>query len=151
MEGYMRRAGLAVYIHLAWATWDRLPLLRGDVERHIYRAIGAKCEELGAEMVALGGVEDHIHLLVGLPTTLSIADLVKHVKGASSHALNEQASSKDAFFKWQGAYGACSVSPEDLGKVTEYIKHQRAHHAAGTLDPALEQSSADKKDREAGS
>ncbi|HEY7356477.1 MAG TPA: transposase, partial [Ktedonobacterales bacterium] len=118
--------------------------LRGDVERHIYRAIGAKCEELGIEMVALGGIEDHVHLLVGLPATLSIADLVKHIKGASFHLRNEQSPSKDTFFKWQGAYGACSVSLDDLSKVAEYIKHQRSHHATGTLNPTLEQIFAEK-------
>ncbi|HLV98767.1 MAG TPA: hypothetical protein VKT82_08845 [Ktedonobacterales bacterium] len=42
----MRRAGIALYVHLVWATWDRLPLLQGDVERQVYRAIGAKCHPL---------------------------------------------------------------------------------------------------------
>ena len=130
----MRHAGTAVYVHVAWGTWDRLPLLQGDVERHVYRAIGAKCAELKAEIVALGGVEDHIHLLVGLPATLSVADLVKHIKGASSHQVASQHRDQlDGFFKWQGAYGACSVSPDALHDVANYVRGQRAHHAAGLL------------------
>ena len=66
----MRRARVAVYVHLVWATWDRQPLLQGDLQRRVHRAIAAKCEELGAEVVALGGVEDHVHLLIGLPATI---------------------------------------------------------------------------------
>jgi putative transposase len=143
----MRRAGTALYVHLVWATWDRLPLLQGNVERHIYRAIGAKCEELGVDIIALGGVEDHIHLLASIPATLSVADLVKHVKGASSHLLaSQQREQKNGFFKWQGAYGACTVSPGALNEVAHYVTHQRAHHAAGSLLAELEPLPAAQKE-----
>lgn len=75
----MHRNQLSVFLHLVWATWDRRPLLHGDIERQVHRAISAKCEELEVKLVALGGVEDHLHLLVRLPSTLTIADLVKHL------------------------------------------------------------------------
>jgi putative transposase len=130
----MRRAGVALYVHLVWATWDRLPLLQGAVERQVYRAIGAKCDELGVEIIALGGIEDHVHLLASIPAALSVADLVKHIKGASSHLIaSQRRDEKDGFFKWQGAYGACTVSPRALREVASYITNQRAHHAAGLL------------------
>ena len=132
----MRRAGVAVYVHLVWATWDRLPLLVGEIERRVHRAIAAKCVELGAEVVALGGVEDHVHLLVALPATVSLAAFVGHVKGASSHFAGHEALNTDddsRFFKWQGAYGAVSVSPDALAEVSDYIAHQREHHASNTL------------------
>lgn len=90
-------------------------------------------------MIALGGIADHVHLLVSMPATLNIADLVKHIKGASSHLLaSQQRAQKDGFFKWQGAYGACTVSPSALSKVAHYITHQRAHHAARSLLAELE-------------
>src|SRR5690348_14845127 len=101
----MRRAKIAVFIHFVWSTWDRLPLLTDNVQEQIYRAIGAKCAELGAEIVALGGVEDHIHLLVGMPATVSIADLIGQMKGASSHLMAQHVLAPSrGFFKWQGAY-----------------------------------------------
>jgi putative transposase len=135
----MRKPQVAVYLHLVWATWDRLPLLQGDVQRQVYRAIGARCEELGVQIAALGGVEDHIHLLVLLPVTLSIADLVKYIKGSSSHLLAQHIlKQQDGFFKWQGAYGAFSVSPHDKSKVVEYITHQREHHQLGSLNVSWE-------------
>jgi REP element-mobilizing transposase RayT len=128
----MRRIQNAVFVHLVWATWDRLPLLVGAIERDVHRAIEAKCKELGTEIIAFGGVEDHIHLLVRLPATLAFADLVKHLKGASSHLLAQQLHPGE-FFKWQGAYGAFSVSIDHLERASQYIAHQREHHASNTI------------------
>ena len=144
----MRRTRVAVFIHAIWATWDRQPLLQGQVQERVYRAIGAICEELGARLIALGGVEDHIHLLVLLPSTLTIADLVGQVKGASSHLIAQEVlAPTGGFFKWQGAYAAFSVSLQHLREVTDYILHQREHHAAGSLKAEWEYPA----DEEAGS
>ncbi len=125
----MRGAKDEVFIHLVWATWDRAPLLTEQARRVAYRAIAAKCEALGAVVMALGGVSDHVHLLIRLPTALSVATVVKEVKGSSGHLLAKQAMATGQFFKWQGAYGAFSVSPHELDKITTYINHQEEHHA----------------------
>lgn len=144
----MRRSRVAVFVHVIWGTWDRLPLLHGAVERGAYRAIEAKCAELGIEIIALGGVEDHVHLLVRMPASLSVADLVKHVKGASSHMVTHRLAT-DAFFKWQGAYAAFSVSLRHLDTVEAYVVSQKAHHAAGSLVPEWELAN-DEEDAEGG-
>ncbi len=128
----------ALYVHLVWATWDRQPLLGDELRRRVYHAIGAKCQELGVQLLAIGGVEDHVHLLVCIPAALSVADLIRQVKGTSSHLATHQLA-PGQFFKWQGAYGACSVSPRHLPQVCDYIARQQDHHAAGTLHPALKQ------------
>lgn len=134
----MRRAGIAVYVHFVWATWDRLPLLTEEIERQIHRAIAAKCADLGAEVIALGGVTDHVHVLVGLPATITLADFVGKVKGASSHLATHRELPDGAFFKWQGSYGAASVSPGLLDVVSAYVAHQKEHHADNTLNPEWE-------------
>ena len=139
-----RRNYVALYTHLVWGTWDRQPLLRGAVEQQVYRAIGAKCADLDATMVALGGVEDHIHLLVLLPATLTVANLVGQVKGVSSHLVNHQGLMPQGdIFKWQGTYGAFSVSQSLVREVANYIRHQREHHASGTLRSEWEEPEAE--------
>jgi REP element-mobilizing transposase RayT len=138
----MRRARVNVFVHFVWTTWDRLPLLNEAIHRVVHRAIAAKCDELGAELISFGGMEDHVHILVRVPATITIADLVGQIKGASSHAITHEVLTPNEFFKWQGAYGAFSVSRTHLTSVCEYIKHQREHHASGTTSAAYEPSTA---------
>ena len=125
----MRRTLIAVYLHLIWATWDRLPLLEPTIERGGHRAIEAKARDLGTEFLGIGGTEDHVHVLVGIPATLSIATLVHDLKGASAHLVTHELAPHD-FFKWQGAYAAFSISPRLLNQAKDYGSRQREHHAA---------------------
>jgi REP element-mobilizing transposase RayT len=130
----MRRTYLEVYVHFVWATWDRLPVLIPGIRDRVFRAILAKCDELGCRAEAIGGVDDHMHLLVKMSSTVSLADLVKGVKGSTSH-LTTHAIAPGQFFKWQGSYGAISVSPGDVERVINYVRNQEKHHGgAGLLD-----------------
>lgn len=95
----MRRNKLALHLHLNWATWERLPLITPDIERRLYRNIESEARGMGCTVLALNGVEDHTHLLVKYPATISISDLVKQLKGVSSHFVNKVLESND-FFKW---------------------------------------------------
>ena len=128
----MRRNKLAVYLHLNWATWDRLPLIAPNIERRLYRNIESQAQQMGCAVLALNGTSDHTHLLVSIPSTITIAELVKQVKGVSSHFANEELV-PDNQFKWQGNYGAFSVSRWDLDKIIAYIKRQKEHHDANDL------------------
>jgi putative transposase len=125
----MRQSLVAIYLHLIWATWDRLPLLDEAIERPVHRSIQAKAESLGVPLLKIGGVEDHVHLLVELPATLAVADLVKGLKGASTHLVNSELAPGGSF-KWQGAYAAFSVGHRQLDQVRDYIARQREHHAS---------------------
>ena len=124
----MRRSLVAVYVHLVWATWDRLPLLDETIERAVYRAIEAKAAELGSEVLAIGVVKDHVRLLTRLPATITIADLVQKVKGASAHLITHELRPGE-FFQWQGTYAAFCVSHRQLTAAKDYIARQREHHA----------------------
>jgi REP element-mobilizing transposase RayT len=123
----MRAPFTQLYLHVVWATWDRMPLIREAWEDRLYGAIHAKCRQLKAEPLAAGGVQDHVHLLVRLPTTLAVADLVKEAKGASSHLMTHMVAPGE-FFKWQGAYGAFTLAKADLGRVIDYVRRQKQHH-----------------------
>lgn len=129
----MRRSHTELYVHLVWSTWDRLPLIRPDHEDRLLAAIEAKCRQLGAEPLAIGGTGDHIHLLVELPSDLAVATLVREAKGSSSHLMTHEVWPAGAF-KWQGAYAAFSIGKERVAEVTTYIHHQREHHALGSAD-----------------
>jgi len=73
----MRAPYTQLYLHCIWATWDRMPLLTQDIERQVFAAISAKCQEMKCELVAIGGTQDHVHLLVRLHPTVAVADLMK--------------------------------------------------------------------------
>lgn len=133
----MKRSHIRVYVHLVWATWDRQPLIRTEQRNGLYAVISEVCKKLDCEMLALGGMPDHVHLLVALPATLTIADLAHDAKGASSRWLNERLGDYEAF-RWQGRYGAFSVSPHERSRVVAYIQNQERHHAEGTLWSAAE-------------
>jgi len=135
----MRRNKLAFYLHLVWATWDRLPLITPDIERRLHRNIESETQKQGCTVLALNGTEDHIHLLVSFPTTITIAELVKQVKGVSSHFVNETLQPASQF-KWQGSYGAFTVSRWDVDKIIEYIKRQKKHHTTGELVQEFEEA-----------
>jgi putative transposase len=124
----MREPYTQLFLHCVWATWDRLPLISSEIEAALYKAIVAKAHELKCDVVAIGGTVDHVHLVVRFPTTLAVAALVKEVKGSSSHLMTHGVAPKQAF-KWQGAYGAFTVSKSGVDTVADYIQHQKCHHA----------------------
>jgi REP element-mobilizing transposase RayT len=136
-----------VYVHFVWATWNKAPLITPDLEPRIYACIAAKCDELVCQLIDIGGTEDHVHCLVRLHATISVAGLAKHMKGASSHLVTHAAAS-DQGFKWQGTYGAFSVSPSDIDQVRAYIQRQKEHHAHGDTWPDWERcmESSDEND-----
>jgi REP element-mobilizing transposase RayT len=108
------------------------------LEPWVYACIQAECRELRTEVIAIGGIENHVHLLARIPASLSVADLAKQVKGGSSHLATHAAAHED-FFKWQGGYSAFSVSPADVPRIRDYILRQKEHHFHDTVDPELEQ------------
>ena len=135
----MRQNKLASYLHLVWATWNRLPLITPEIERRLHRHIESEAQTQGCVVLAINGTQDHIHLLVSFPTTISIANLVRQIKGVSSHFVNETLRPTTQF-KWQGNYGAFTVSRWDVDKITEYIKRQKKHHTGGELVQEFEEA-----------
>lgn len=135
----MRRNKLKMFLHLIWGTWDRLPLITPDIERRLLRNIESEARKLGCTVLAINSTEDHIHILVKIPATITVANLLKQLKGVSSHFVNETL--RPPFkFKWQDNYGAFTVSRWDVDKIKGYIKRQKEHHRSGDLVKGLEAS-----------
>lgn len=124
-----------VYLHFVWTTWDRMPLVTQDIEVQIYATIAAKCQELKCQVLEIGGVEDHVHVLVRMSATVSPAELAHGMKGSSSHLVTHVLQKS---FKWRGSYGVLSVSPNQVERVRAYIRNQKQHHATGEIQDKWE-------------
>ena len=135
-----RRNLLRSYMHFIWTTHDRLPLVTEDIERQVYRYISTVCKDMKCDVLAIGGMPDHVHLLVLMPTTATFADLMKNVKGGSSRLVGA-ALKPGEWFDWRKNYAAFAVSPQYKDTVLAYILNQKQHHADGTLLPLLEEDS----------
>ena len=128
-----------LFYHFVWSTWERTPLLTGEVEAKAYAVIRAQSAAMNIKVLAIGGIADHVHVLVSMPAVRDLPLFIKSVKGVSSRTLNQIYGKPTWSFKWQGRYGAITVSPSHMGKLTRYILNQKQHHADGTLWPSCEQ------------
>jgi putative transposase len=134
-----RRNKLYIFTHFVWATYDRLPLITQDIEREVYRYIEQVCKEDGCEVFAVGGMPDHMHVLITMPNTIAIGDLMQHIKGGSLRLISKTLKPGE-WFKWQRHYAGFSVAIRDRRKVIAYIENQKQHHAEGTLWPEAEET-----------
>jgi putative transposase len=126
-----------LFYHFVWATKERAPLITEDNRESLYAVISAKVEEFKGVVHAINGTADHVHLVVTLPPTLSLARFIGQVKGSSSHLASRLAKDGGAF-TWQSEYGVVSLSESYLPTVVRYVHLQQQHHAANTLNRALE-------------
>src|SRR5258708_30109746 len=106
---------------MVWATREREPLLTPEITQSVYRAVWGEATKLKCEVLSIGGIPDHVHLLVRIPSTVCTAELANKVKGVSSRLVN-QLHAKMHYFCWQDGYGAFSVSHEHVTAVRDYIK-----------------------------
>ena len=129
-----------IYLHFVGGTNRRDPVLDAVMRPRVYAALTAKCRELRCEPIAIGGLADHVHVLLRSSPTLSPAYIAKMLKGSSSHLVNH-ALGPSSYFQWQGGYGVLSVSKKHLQAVQAYILTQETRHLDGKISPFLEASS----------
>lgn len=127
-----------LYYHLVWATKERHPLITAEVEAMLYGYVIGKAHALDCIVHAIGGMEDHIHLVASVPPKLSIADFVKGIKGSSAHHVNHLPAST-LKFGWQRGYGVFSLGSKQLEQAIEYVRNQKIHHQQKTTLAILEQ------------
>ncbi|HYW06613.1 MAG TPA: IS200/IS605 family transposase [Longimicrobium sp.] len=137
----MLRSHTELYFHLVWATVDRAPMITPELRGNVYAAIGAQSKKTATELLAVGGMPDHIHVLVRLPPTLAVAELASRLKGASSYVARRAAHGSPAF-GWQRGYGAFTVSRSVVPHVRAYVLNQEHHHETNDLTPHLETTEA---------
>ncbi len=118
--------------HIIFSTKDRYPFINEPLRERLPPYLGGIVRELHADALAIGGMPDHVHLLVRAPATLAIADLMRVLKTNASRWVHETWPQQRKF-AWQTGYGAFSVSQSAADEVRAYIQRQAEHHQKMTF------------------
>jgi len=117
----------AIYLHVIFSTKNREPLITNDLAPRLHAYLGGIVREEDAVAMEIGGMDDHVHLLLSIAPKHSLADLMRIIKTNSSRWVHELGS-EHASFAWQSGYAAFSVSKSNLDAVRHYIATQEEHH-----------------------
>lgn len=116
-----------IYIQVVFAVKFRKSLIQLEWEVQLYKYITGIVQGKGQKMLAINGMPDHIHFLIGMKPDCNLSDLVREVKKASNEYIKEQRFTQYEF-KWQEGFGAFSYSHSSLDTVIKYILNQKEHH-----------------------
>ena len=115
-------------MHVIFSTKNRMKLIADDWQAELFAYIGGAVHEHKASLLEVGGIEDHVHLLLRVHPSYAIADTVRLLKSNSSRWINEERKIQ-AKFEWQKGYGVFSVSQSGRDALSQYIRNQREHHS----------------------
>ncbi len=127
-----------IWLHVIFSTKNREPMITHDKKEMIYNYITGQLWEAGCPVRIINGMPDHAHLLFLENPQKSISEIVKQIKGSSSHWINQEKIIQTQF-AWQTGYGVFSVSESQLGKVYNYIKNQKEHHKKKTFQQEFDE------------
>lgn len=116
----------SLHYHLVFSTKERQPLINSGWSSQLHEYLGGTISGLGGFPQGVGGVADHVHLLVGLKATHCVADFVRELKKASSGWAHSEVGAKE--FAWQTGYAAFTVGANSRSTVQGYIAKQEEHH-----------------------
>jgi REP element-mobilizing transposase RayT len=116
------------FIHVVFSTKNRRRLISKEIELEVWTFMGGIASDSGVTPIQIGGIEDHVHLLLMTRPTVLSSKLVQKIKGESSHWISSRFPNLKTF-RWQDGYSIFSVSRSAVSKVESYIKNQRAHHS----------------------
>jgi putative transposase len=119
--------------HVVFSTKYRYPLIPISFQNRLYEYIGGIIRAQNGNLIEIGGVEDHIHLLANLSPTKAISDSIREIKANASKWINDLPDQASRF-EWQRGYGAFSVSYSHIESVRNYIQNQREHHQGKTFE-----------------
>ncbi|QSW91400.1 MULTISPECIES: IS200/IS605 family transposase [Flavobacterium] len=121
-----------LYIQIVFAVKGRQNLISTKWKDEIYKYITGIITNQKQKLIAINGMPDHIHILVGIKPDISLSVLVRDIKSSSSKFINEQ-KWINGKFEWQTGFGAFSYSHSQLGNVIKYIENQEEHHKIRTF------------------
>jgi REP element-mobilizing transposase RayT len=114
-------------MHCVFATKERRPLLQPNLQERLWPYLGGIARENKMKALVVGGVEDHVHVLLSLPSTLSVAKSIQLLKGNSSKWIHDTFR-EHRDFEWQEGYGAFSIGISGVDGTVRYIQSQAEHH-----------------------
>ena len=120
----------SLHYHLVFSTKDRIPMIKEWCE-NLHAYLGGIVKGLNGVPLAIGGIEDHVHLLVGLTPSHRLDYFLRDLKADSSEWVHKEIRKK--LFAWQKGYGAFSVSPSSIEGVKQYVLNQKKHHRRKTF------------------
>ncbi len=121
-----------IYIQYVFAVKNRVALLQKPWREEVFKYIAGTIRAKNQKSIIVNGVENHIHIFVGLKPNMCIADLARDIKNNSSKFINEQKFLKTKF-AWQEGYGAFSYAHSQIENVYQYIANQEEHHKKNTF------------------
>ncbi len=122
---------LSLHYHVVFSTKDRAPIITAAWRERLHAYLGGVVRNVEGVPEIIGGVADHVHLLLGLRATACLADVMRDVKAVSSRWVHEEIGERT--FAWQEGYGAFTVSASQRETVREYIARQEEHHRKRTF------------------
>jgi len=129
----MPHSYIASFFHVVFSTKGRTQLIRADLQPRLWDYLAAIARNHGIRVLAVGGMDNHVHVLLVLPADAKLVDVVRTLKCNSSRWLHE----RKPVFAWQEGYGAFSVSPSHVERVRRYIANQEHHHRRLSFDDEL--------------
>jgi len=127
-----------LYIQLVFAVKGRHSLIHRSWEEELYKYITGIVKAKGQKMLAINGMPDHIHILIGMKPACCLSDLAREVKKASHEFIKEKKFTPQKF-EWQEGYGAFSYSHSSVSNVIGYILNQKKHHQKRTFKEEYEE------------
>ena len=127
---------VSCHMHVVFSTKERRRVITADIQSRLWPYLGGIVRENKMKALAVGGIEDHVHLLVTIPSTLAIAGAVQLLKGNASEWLNETFPQM-GWCGWQEGYGAFSIGVSGVEDTVAYIQRQAEHHRTRTFQEEL--------------
>src|SRR5438874_10688814 len=123
----------SLHYHVVFSTKRREPWIRSEIEQRVWAYLGGIARENQMKALLVGGIENHVHLLLGVPPVLAVSKAVQLLKGGSSGWVKENFPGLRGF-GWQDGYAAFTVSQSQVPEVESYIGKQREHHRVKTFE-----------------
>jgi putative transposase len=117
----------SILVHCVFSTKERRPIIPANVKNKLWPYIAGIARQNKFKALAVGGMPDHCHVLLSLPTTMPVAKAIQLLKGGSSKWINDHLERR--FFAWQDGYSAFSIGISQLENTVGYIGNQERHHA----------------------